>query len=354
MGLRDEILEQPDAARRHLGSSQAAIAALAERIRAEGIETVVIAARGSSDHAAVYGQYVLGVRNRLSVGLAAPSVVSLYGVEPRLHHTVVIGISQSGASPDVVGVVAAARRHGAPTLAITNDPASPLADAAEYVIELAAGEEQSIAATKTYTCSLLALARLSVELGADEEERTAPVRAALERSSIAGVPEAIEAALAAEGAAEDAARRLVGMDRCIVLGRGFEYATAREWALKLKELAQVFADPYSSADVMHGPIALAGRNVPALAILPDGPAAEGLAEVLAEAREAGSPTLVLSERDSTRAGADGSISLPPDVPDWLRPITSIVPAQLFAYHLTLAKGLDPEAPPNLSKVTRTV
>jgi glucosamine--fructose-6-phosphate aminotransferase (isomerizing) len=375
MALRDEILEQPDAARRQLAASQPALEALAARLRAEGIESVVIAARGSSDHAAIYGQYVLGVRNRLTVGLAAPSIVSLYGVEPRLHHALVIGISQSGASPDIVGVVAAARRHGAPTLAITNDPASELAAAAEYVVELAAGAERSIAATKTYSCSLLALARLSVELAADDEERATPVRAALDRSALATIPEAISAALATEDAAAEAARELASMDRCVVLGRGFEYATAREWALKLKELAQVFADPYSSADFMHGPIALAGPDVPALALVPEGPAAAGLDEILAEVREAGSPTLVLSESESRRGLSSGvplvsplpaspspasrslasrSLALPADVPEWLRPITSIVPAQLFAYHLTVAKGLDPERPPNLSKVTRTI
>src|SRR5512146_305956 len=325
MGLRDEILEQPDAARRQLASSQPAIEALASRLRAEGVESVVIAARGSSDHAAIYGQYVLGVRNRLTVGLAAPSIVSLYGVEPRLHHALVIGISQSGASPDIVGVVA-----------------------------LAAGPERSIAATKTYTASLLALARLSVELGADDDERATPVRAALDRSALAAIPDAIAAALGAEDAAAAAARELAEIDRCVVLGRGFEYATAREWALKLKELAQVLADPYSSADFLHGPIALASSAVAALAVVPDGPAADGLDGVLAEVRDAGSPTLVLSEGEERRAAASFAIPLPPDVPEWLRPITSIVPAQLFAYHLTMAKGLDPERPRNLSKVTRTV
>ncbi|HJW21545.1 MAG TPA: SIS domain-containing protein [Candidatus Limnocylindrales bacterium] len=354
MGLRDEILEQPEAARRQLASSQVAIEALAARLLAEGTESVVIAARGSSDHAAIYGQYVLGVRNRLSVGLAAPSVVSLYGVEPRLHHALVIGISQSGASPDIVAVVEAARRHGAPTLAITNDPSSALATAAEYVVELAAGPERSIAATKTYVCSLLALARLSAELAWDDDERATPVRAALDRSAVAAIPKALSAALDAEAAAAEAARELAAMDRCVVLGRGYEYATAREWALKLKELAQVFADPYSSADFMHGPIALAEPDVPTLALVPDGPAAAGLVDVLTEVREAGSPTLVLSEREERRALGTRSIALPPDVPEWLRPITSIVAAQLFAYHLTVAKGLDPEAPRNLAKVTRTV
>src|SRR5258705_12855923 len=164
MGLRDEILEQPAAARRQLASSTPPIEALAARVRAEPIDSVVIAARGTSDHAAIYGQYLLGAVNRLPVALAAPSILSLYGVEPRFGRALVIGISQSGSSPDVVGIVAAGRRQGVPTLAITNDPSSALAEAAEFVVDLAAGPERAVAATKTYTTSLLALARLSIAL----------------------------------------------------------------------------------------------------------------------------------------------------------------------------------------------
>ncbi len=165
MGLRDEILEQPAAAERQLASSPDVIAALAGRLRAEPVDLVVIAARGTSDHAAIYAQYLLGTVHRLPVALAAPSIVSLYGVVPRFARALVVGISQSGASPDIVGVVEAGRSQDVPTLAITNDPASPLAAAAEYVIDLAAGPERAVAATKTYSTSLLAIARLSAALG---------------------------------------------------------------------------------------------------------------------------------------------------------------------------------------------
>ena len=182
MSLRDEIHEQPAALERQLAASRHALDAIARRLRDEPVESVVIAARGSSDHAAIYGQYVLGVRNQLSVGLATPSAVSLYGAHPKVGRSLVIGISQSGASPDIVSVVASARREGAPTLAITNDPASALADAAELVIDLAAGPERAVAATKTYTTSLLAIARLSVSLdagsGGAEAGTTSLLRAA--------------------------------------------------------------------------------------------------------------------------------------------------------------------------------
>jgi glucosamine--fructose-6-phosphate aminotransferase (isomerizing) len=343
VGLRDEILEQPAAARRQVEAQADAVAAIAAAIRARDVETIVIAARGTSDHAAVYAQYVFGVRNRIAVALAAPSIVSLYGVVPRFDRALVIGISQSGASPDIVGVVAAARDQGAPTVAITREPASPLAAAAEHCIELRSGPELAVAATKTYTTSLLAIAALSAALDGDEAA-----------AEILAIPEAIERALDVEDEVASIARAMASTDRCVVLGRGYEYATAREWALKLKELAQVFADPYSAADFQHGPLALVEAGVPILAILPEGPAAAGLAELIAGLRsDLAADVLVLSDSATLRALGSRSIALPEGVPGWLRPVTSIVPAQLFAYHLTQARGLDPEVPRGLEKVTRT-
>ena len=363
MGLRDEILEQPAAARRQLDASAGVLQALAARLAAEPVDSVVIAARGTSDHAAIYAQYLLGAANRLPVGLATPSLVSLYGVEPRFRRALVIGISQSGASPDIVGVVAAARRQGAPALAITNDPASPLAAAADHVLELAAGPELAVAATKTYTTSLLAIARLSAALtAASNGDVTAAgdgtnARDGTKAGDLAAVPDAIGAALGVEADVATLAGELAaasgGLDRCVVVGRGFEYATAREWALKLKELAQVFADPYSAADFLHGPIALVQPGIPALVQAPAGAPAPGQVALLEGLRDRGVDTVVVSDVAETRALGRWSIAIPAGVPESLRPIVSIVPAQLFAYHLTLARGLDPEAPRALSKVTRT-
>jgi len=348
VSLHDEVLEQPAALRRQLDSSHGALVSLAERLRADPVETVVVAARGTSDHAAIYAQYVLGVRNGLSVGLATPSVVSLYGAEPSVGRSLVVGISQSGASPDIVGVVAAGRRSGAPTLAITNDPASPLAAAAEFLIDLAAGPERAVAATKTYTTSLLAIARLSVALDPDPSANAA----------LAAVPDAAEAALSVEPNVESIARALAaepgGFDRCVVVGRGFEYATAREWALKLKELGRVFADPYSSADFLHGPIALVHPGIPVLVLAPAGVPFEGQADLLRDLRDRGVETVVVSDDAEALALGRWGITLPEATPEWLRPIVSIVPAQLFAYHSTLARGLDPDEPRYISKVTRTV
>lgn len=352
MSLRDEILEQPAAARRQLTASTDALEAIAARLRALPPASVVVAARGTSDHAAIFAQYVLGTRNGLSVGLAAPSVQSLYGAHPDVRASLVVGISQSGASPDIVGVVESAAAQGAQTVAITNDPSSPLASAAEFVLDLAAGPELAVAATKTYTTTLLALARLSMALDTAPGFPAPTIPGAAR--DLDAIPAALQSALAVEPEVAALAGELASMDRCVVVGRGYEYATAREWALKLKELAQVFADPYSSADFRHGPIAVVRPGIPVLVLAPSGAAAEGQEQLLRDLRDAGVDTLVVSDVEATRALGRWGIALPPRLPEWLRPIVSIVPAQLFALHLTLARGLDPEAPRGLAKVTRTL
>jgi glucosamine--fructose-6-phosphate aminotransferase (isomerizing) len=342
--LRAEILEQPAAAKRQIDGGLGSLSSIAAAVRSRDVDSVVIAARGTSDHAAIFAQYVFGIRHRLTVALAAPSIVSLYGVVPRFERSLVIGISQSGASPDIVGLVAAARHQGSPTVAITNVPGSALGQAAEHLIELRSGPELAVAATKTYTASLLAIARLSAALAAD-----APAAA-----EIVAIPDALERALAVEPDVAALAGEMAATNRCIVLGRGYEYATAREWALKLKELGRVFADPYSAADFQHGPLALLEPGVPILAVLPEGPAAPGLAELVdGLRRDHAADILVLSDSAALRALGSRSIAIPAGVPEWLRPIVSIVPAQLFAYHLTRAKGLDPERPRNIQKVTLT-
>ena len=256
MTLHDEIAEQPEVLARLLAAQSEPIDGIAAWLRGRAFRHVVIAARGTSDHAAIYAQYVLGVRNRLSVGLGTPSIVSLYGVVPDVADSLVIGISQSGASPDIVAVVAAARAQGAPTVAITNEPASSLGEAADRTIPLGAGPERAIAATKTYTAELLAIALLSAALADDPADRVA----------LAAIPDTIARTLALEPEIERIAADQARADRALVIARGFEYATAREWALKLKELGRVFADPYSSADFQHGPLALVEPGVPVLAV----------------------------------------------------------------------------------------
>jgi glutamine---fructose-6-phosphate transaminase (isomerizing) len=343
VSTRDEILEQPSVVERLIHSQRARLHEVAELMRRQHVEHVVIAARGTSDHAALYAQYLLGVRHRLPVALATPSIISLYGVVPRFARSLVIGISQSGASPDVVGVVAAAREQGQPTLAITNEVGSDLAATADVVVDLGAGVERGLAATKTYTAELAAVAALSVALDGD----------AVGWRDLARLHDHLADALASEAAARAAAARRASLERCVVLGRGYDYATAREWALKLKELAYVMADPYSSADFQHGPVALVEPGFSVLAVVPRGVTASGLRELLARLRGRGADLVLISDDPATLAEGDDGLPVPSGLPDWLMPLVDAIPAQWFALALAEAKGIDPEAPRNLVKVTQT-
>jgi glucosamine--fructose-6-phosphate aminotransferase (isomerizing) len=344
MSLESEIFEQPAVLERLLRTQAGPVAEMARTIAGRGVHWVFVAARGSSDNAALYAKYLWGARNGLPVALAAPSLFTLYRSPPRLQGALVVGISQSGQSPDIVSVAAEGRRQGCPTLAITNDPASPLAAAAEMVLDAGSGPERAIAATKTYTTQLAAVALLSAALRDEESDMAA----------LARVPELVREALALAGAIAEAAPRYRDMTQCVVLGRGFNYATAYEWSLKLKELTGVVAAPYSSADLRHGPVAMVTGRFPVLAVVPDGAVYEDLLSLLATLVEERQIDLVaLSNRDGALNLAATRLRLPADLPEWLSPIVAIVPGQLFSYHLARAMGRDPEAPQGLTKVTRT-
>ncbi|MEO7118076.1 MAG: SIS domain-containing protein [Candidatus Limnocylindrales bacterium] len=343
MALLDEIREQPEVCARLLERARPIIEGIAAEARRRDLSFVVIAARGSSDHAAVYAQYVLGVLAGLPVALATPSVVTRYGGHPRMANALVLGISQSGRSPDVVEVIAEAQRQGALTMAITNDPGSPLAVAANRSLDLGAGAERAVAATKTYTAEMIAIAMIAAELSTDH----VAARRALET-----IPAALAEALSADPAAREAASRFASMDQCIVLGRGYHLATALEWALKLKELAAVGAQAYSSADYKHGPVASLADGGAVLAVRANGPLATDVTELLERLRtERGAQVLLIS--DEPAAPSETHLPFPATLPEWLSPIAAIVPGQLFALHLTEARGMDPEAPRGLNKVTLT-
>jgi glucosamine--fructose-6-phosphate aminotransferase (isomerizing) len=324
--LDQEIAEQPEVIERLLASID--LGPLVGDLRARPPRFVVIAARGSSDNAARYAQHVLGRQCGLPVALATPSLHTLYGTPPRLDGALVIGISQSGASPDVTAVVADAAAQGQPTLAITNDPGSPLGAAAEHVIELGTGEERSVAATKTYTASLAAAAALAAAIAGDDRLD----------AELRGVPDAIAAQLARPVD--------VGLEwqRCAVIGRGANYATAFEAALKVKELTGIAAEPYSPPDLMHGPVAVLGPDHGVLAFAPAGPAAHGVHEAVAEARRRGAPTIVAAP------GADLDLVA---MPEWLSPLGAVIPAQRLAAAVAERRGVAVDTPFGLSKITRT-
>lgn len=341
--FEQEILEQPHILQRLLDTEREHIASIASRLCTHPPRFIVIAARGTSDNAARYAQYLFGAYNRLPVALATPSLFTLYKSPPRLNEALVLAISQSGQSPDILAVVEEGRRQGALTLALTNDPASPLAERAELVIDLHAGPERSIAATKTYTASLLALALLSVALADDEERGRALPR----------VPEYVTQVLSRAEEVLQAACAYREITACVVLGRGYNYATAFEIALKLKELTYVLAEPYSTADFLHGPVALVENGFPVLAVNPQGKIAPEMTAFLRKLKARRPRLIVLSSLPEALALADTPLPLPPNVPEWLSPIVSVIPGQLFALGLALAKGLDPDHPRGLHKITRT-
>ena len=344
MSLESEIHEQPAVLARLLEQQAPSIRAITRDLRARGVHTAFLAARGTSDNAGLYLKYVWGAFNRVPVALATPSLFSTYHSPPRLDQMLTVGVSQSGQSPDIVAVVEEARRQGGPTLVISNAPDSPLARAAEAVIDVGAGPELAVAATKTYTAQLMTIAMLSAALAGDEKRWEALQR----------VPAAVAAVLAESASIARRAERYRFMNHCVVLGRGFNYATAFEWALKLKELTYVIAEPYSSADFQHGPMAMIDRGFPVLAIATDGPLfddALGLLSRLVSERHV--DLLAISDRDEALDLAHAPVRLPAGVPEWLTPIVAIVAAQLFCLHLTRAKGFDTEAPRGLQKVTLT-
>jgi glutamine---fructose-6-phosphate transaminase (isomerizing) len=335
--LHGEIREQPEAVARLLARERRNAAALAVRWRRLDIPFIFVAARGTSDNAARYAKYAFGLTSCLAVALAAPSLVTLYGVPPRLKGALVIGISQSGRSPDIVETIEAARRAGSPTLAIVNDPESPLARAAGDVLPLHAGPERSVAATKTYAAELAAIALLSLSFARRKKELDA----------LEAVPDAMGKALLSEGAARGAARMLARAERAVVLARGVHYSTAFEIALKLKELALLLAEPFSAADFQHGPIAMAEKDLPVVLVSPPGTRPE--AEMRAVARDLarrGSPVI--------RIGPRGAGAIPvPAVLEVIAPLVSVIPGQLLAYHAARVRGLDPDHPRGIRKVTET-
>jgi glucosamine--fructose-6-phosphate aminotransferase (isomerizing) len=341
--LLDDILEQPAALQRLLDGESANIQKVAAAIRKRAPRFVVIAARGTSDNAARYGQYLFGAHNRLTVALATPSLFTLYQSPPRLKDALVLAVSQSGQSPDICAVVEEGCRQGALTVAVTNDTSSPLAGLADHCIDLRAGPERSIAATKTYTTSLLALAMLSAALS-DQEE----LRRTLDR-----VPAIVSRTLRQAEAVIASAAGYADAGACVVIGRGYNYSTAFEIALKLKELTCVLAEPYSSADFQHGPVALVEDGFLVLAVVPEGRPADELTAFLGAIKGRGPRLVVISPRRKALSLARNPIPLPSGIPEWVSPLVAVVPGQLFALGLTQARGLDPDRPRGLTKVTKT-
>ena len=343
MGLYAEIQEQPEVLA-NLLSRNVEIVAVAHEISKIKPKFVFLAARGTSDNAGRYSQYLWGAYNGIPIALATPSLFSHYKRAPRLDEALVAAISQSGRSPDILSVVKEGKHQMRPVLVISNAPDSPIANEADLLIDINTGPEKAVAATKTYTAELLALAMLSVEIDKDT----------IRREELKRLPEWAQIVLNLDREIARMVERYRYMEHCVVIGRGYNYATAFEWSLKLKELTYVVAQPYSSADFLHGPIALVDRGFPVFVIAPGGEIFPSLLEVVQKAYKKGAELVIVSNKNEILELAHSPIPLPNDIPEWLSPILAILPAQLFSYHLARARGLDVETPRGLSKVTKTL
>ena len=342
--LAKEIGEQPQAIARTLDSCGPAVEKLCSDIRRKEISYVLLAARGSSDNAGTYAKYLFSSFNGWPVVQSTPSLYTFYHTPPRLKNALVLGISQSGQSEDIVEVMADARSQGALTASVTADASSPLAKSSDHVLLLQTGPEKAVAATKTFTCSLALLAELSVALQGDQKKLAA----------MKELPEhAGKTVEMGEKAAAAKAERYRYMDRCVVIGRGFSYGIALEIALKLKELTYVTADPYSSADFLHGPMAMIEPGFPVILVAPSGTLLEHMKEFAGQLSERGSEILAISDSEAILGFGLTRLPLPGDLPEWLSPVLAVIPGQLLALHLAVAKGFDPDAPRGLKKVTVT-
>lgn len=339
--MSGEMAEQPVVLRRILAEGAPRIREVAGAIAARKPRFVLLTARGTSDNAALYTKYLLEIQLGLPCGLTSMSTTTAYGARPDLTDVLVVAVSQSGGSPDLVASTKAAREAGAVTLAVTNNPDSPLAAVSEFHIDILAGPEKALPATKTYTASLLAL-YLFVEglRGGDGAAAKA-------------LPELAAQILSRQDEVRRLASRYRFAERMVITSRGYGYPTAKEAALKLMETSYIPALAYSGADLMHGPLAMVDNISPVIAVVPDGKGGEALQPVLDRLRGRGADLMVVGPRSQVE-GASAGFVLPTDgVPEELQPILEILPLQLLAYEVTIARGQDPDAPRALAKVTET-
>lgn len=340
----EETRQQPESLTRTLDEA----AGLAQFLAHRRPRFIILAARGTSDNAAQFGRYLIEITTGIPVSLAAPSVITLYRSELNFRDVLVVALSQSGESTDTNAFVEEARRRGAVTIGVTNESSSAMTRVCEYTVLARAGREQSVAATKTYACQMMAMYLLACALGG---------RCGLD--SLRRIPDAVAQVLKLEDSIAAAAAEFSAISRALCVGRGLNFANALEFGLKLMETSYVVAERFSAADLMHGPIAMVDRGFPVFAFAPAGVTWPSVSDVIDRVRELKAHTLIVT--DWPVAAEHGrSILLPPGpaappgLEDLYTPIPYIVPAQLFAAHLAAIKGIDPDQPRTLKKITRTL
>jgi len=340
--LYKEITEQPAVASTLIKEEFQNIQNIVNDIKND-FDYVLIAARGSSDNAARYAQYLFGLNNRIQIGLATPSLFTLYSSPPRLKNALVLSISQSGMSPDIVEIVKNANTQGCKTVCITNNAKSPLAQESDHTIPIHAGEEKSVAATKSYTNSLLTLAMISAALMQNEEFN----------HEINRIPDYMQTTIGNSEKLTDQIQRYRYIQSCAVLGRGLNYSTAFEVALKVKELTGINANPYSSADFRHGPIATVYRGFPVFLIAPHGDVFNDMQKMFTDLLDLQAEVISISNDDTITQKSNLGFSIPDAIPETLSPVVSAIPGQFFGRQIAIERNLNPDKPEGLNKVTTT-
>ena len=341
--MLEEIHQQPDAVKLAMDAEMESVNRLSKVMHDREINHVLIAARGTSDHAATYAKYLIEIICGVPVTLAAPSVFTMYNCSMKLNHTLALGISQSGQSEDVVQTLISARAGGAVTACITNEQNSPIAHASDHVLLCHSGVEKSVAATKTYTCSLALVSLLTgifsncTEILDELNTISAKMQTCLEIDS--EVSKHVE--------------RYRYMQECAVLARGINLSTALETALKITETSYLVSRPFSGADFLHGPIAMITTGFPVIVFAPVGKAFESIYELSETLNAKGAELIIVSEKMNILSLAQSPIKIPVNVHEYVSPLVYILFGQLWACHLAISRGMDPDHPRGLNKVTNT-
>lgn len=339
--MLQEIAEQPEVLERTINAEREKLVKIGDYLRQKDIDLIVLVARGSSDNAALFGRYLLEITTGIPVSLAAPAISTLYKAKLRLKRAVVIGVSQSGEGDDINFVLEEAKHAGAYTLGITNESESTMAKITDETLLIHAGREKSVAATKTYTGQMLHFYLLASVLGD-------------KRLEYYKIPELASTSLELKVQLEETVQRYAYMENCVVVGRGLNYGNAYELALKLMETCYVVAERFSSADFFHGPLAIIERRFPVLMFAPTGVTKKSNIDLLNRLQELKADSLTITNDPEISALSSNSIQMPTDIDEFLSPIPFVIPAQLFSALLAEAKGLNPDEPRSLAKVTKTL
>jgi glucosamine--fructose-6-phosphate aminotransferase (isomerizing) len=341
--MLQEIAEQPAALAQTISEERAKIERLGQFLKDRSIDLIILVARGSSDNAALFGRYLIEISSGIPVSLSAPSVHTIYNANLKLQNALVIGVSQSGEGEDINHVLEHSRQAGAYTVGITNERESSMTTLVDETLLMHGGRERSVAATKTFTGQMLLFYMLAASLA---EQKPA--------YDYEMIPTFAQRALEQQAAVLELVQRYVFMENCVVVGRGLAYANAYELALKLMETCYVVAERFSSADFLHGPVAMVERHFPVIIFAPPGKMLAGVKDLIGRLGELHADTLAITSDLEVAGSCTRAIVMPKEIDEFLAPIPYIIPAQLFAALLAEAKGLNPDSPRSLSKVTRTL